>query len=136
MANLVKTQNFGGPEKQILIAEDSYKVTLGVTVTNTGISANSEGKKIIKAGTPLTGSFAARNTAFTIATTTPAGEGTPASTNAVCVALHDVDVTAGETNATVVIAGAVDLNKLEASVQTLLTSTVEAALPRIIFFKS
>lgn len=130
MANLVKTKTLGAPEKQILIAEDSYKVTLGVVVTNTGISADSEGKKIIKAGTPLTGSFEARNTAFTIETTT---EG---SSNANCVALHDVDVTAGATNATVVIAGAVDLNKLESGVQALLTSAVKTALPRIIFFKS
>ena len=126
MANLVKTETIGAPEKQILIAEDSYKVTLGAVVTNTGITADSEGKKIIKAGTPLTGSFEARNTAFVVADDNSAN----------CVALHDVDVTAGETNATIVIAGVVDLNKLDASVQTALTSTVKGALNRIIFIKS
>ena len=130
MANLVKTETLGAPEKQILIAEDSYKVTLGVVVTNTGITADSNGKKIIKAGTPLAGSFEARNTAFTIETTSQG------ATDAVCVALHDVDVTAGAENATVVVAGVVDLNKLDSSVQTLLTNTVKAALSRIIFFKS
>ena len=86
MANKVKTETIGAPEKQILIAEDSYKVTLGVVVTNTGITADSNGKKIIKAGTPLAGSFEARNTAFTIETTSQG------ATDAVCVALHDVDV--------------------------------------------
>ena len=61
---------------------------------------------------------------------------TDTSRSLVWATTRDEYVPAGETNATVVIAGAVDLNKLEASVQTLLTSTVEAALPRIIFFKS
>ena len=93
MANKVKTQTIGAPEKQILIAEDSYKVTLGVVVTNTGITADSDGKKIIKAGTPLTGNFEARNTAFVVADDATAN----------CIALHDVDVTAGAENATITV---------------------------------
>ena len=125
MANQVETLSFGGPEKQILIAEDSYKVTLGVVVTNTGIDADANGKKIIKAGTPLTGSFEARNTAFVVEDDDTVN----------CIALHDVDVTAGATNATVVIAGVVDLNKLDEATQALITSTIKGALPRIIFFK-
>lgn len=124
MANLVKKQSFGGPDKQILIAEDSYKVTLGVTVTNTGISANSEGKKIIKAGTPVKGDLKARNTAFVKEATTP---------NAIL--LHDVDVTAGANNGTIVVVGCVDLNRLDADAAELITSTVETALPSIKFIK-
>ena len=48
MANLVKKQSFGGPDKQILIAEDSYKVTLGAVIAATG-AVDVDGKKILKA---------------------------------------------------------------------------------------
>ena len=114
-----------GVEKHILIANNSYMATLPARVTNTGISADSDGKKIIKAGTPLYGNIEKRDTAFTIS----GSEGATPS----AIILHDVDVTAGAENATIVLAGVVDLLKLESSVQTALTAAVKAALPRIIF---
>lgn len=114
-----------GVEKHILIANNSYMVTLPARVTNTGISADSNGKKIIKAGTPLYGNIEKRDTAFTVS----GSEGATPS----AIILHDVDVTAGAENATIVLAGVVDLLKLESSVQTALTAAVKAALPRIIF---
>ena len=124
MANLVKKQSFGGPDKQILIAEDSFKVTLGAVIAATG-AVEVDGKKIIKAGTPVKGDLKARNTAFTKEAEAP---------NA--IVLHDVDVTNGANNGTIVIAGAVDLNRLDADAAALITSAVEEKLPRIIFFKS
>lgn len=114
-----------GVEKHILIANNSYMATLPARVTNTGISADSDGKKIIKAGTPLYGNIEKRDTAFTVS----GSEGATPS----AIILHDVDVTAGAENATIVLAGVVDLLKLESSVQTALTAAVKAALPRIIF---
>lgn len=114
-----------GVEKHILIANNSYMVTLPARVTNTGISADSNGKKIIKAGTPLYGNIEKRDTAFTVS----GSEGATPS----AIILHDVDVTAGAENATIVLAGVVDLLKLESSVKTALTAAVKAALPRIIF---
>lgn len=114
-----------GVEKHILIANNSYMATLPARVTNTGISADSNGKKIIKAGTPLYGNIEKRDTAFTVS----GSEGATPS----AIILHDVDVTAGAENATIVLAGVVDLLKLESSVQTALTAAVKAALPRIIF---
>lgn len=114
-----------GVEKHILIANNSYMVTLPARVTNTGISVDSDGKKIIKAGTPLYGNIEKRDTAFTVS----GSEGATPS----AIILHDVDVTAGAENATIVLAGVVDLLKLESSVQTALTAAVKAALPRIIF---
>ena len=124
MANLVKKQSFGGPDKQILIAEDSFKVTLGAVIAATG-AVEVDGKKIIKAGTPVKGDLKARNSAFTKEAEAP---------NA--IVLHDVDVTDGANNGTIVIAGAVDLNRLDADAAALITSAVEEKLPRIIFFKS
>lgn len=124
MANLVKSQVFGGPDKQILIAEDSFKVTLGAVIAATG-AVTVDGKKIIKAGTPVKGDLKDRTTAFAKEADAP---------NA--IVLHDVDVTNGENNGTIVVAGAIDLNRLDADAAELITATVEEKLPRIIFFKS
>jgi len=121
----VISQTLGGPDKHILIANNSYMVTLGARISNTGVTAGSDGKKIVKAGTPLFGNIEKRDTAFTVS----GAEGA----SPVCVLMHDVDVTAGAENGTIVIAGCVDLLKLEDSVKTALTASVKAALPRIIF---
>lgn len=127
MANKVVKETFGAPEKHILIANNSYMVTLGAQVTNTGVTADADGKKILRAGTPLAGDITKRGTAFVKATTT---EGV---SNATAVLLHDVDVTAGAENGTIILAGCVDLLKLDTATKALVTSAVTTALPRIIF---
>lgn len=98
------------------------QVSVSITVDNTGISAGDDGKKIIKAGTPVTGDLTARGTAFTKASTT---EGV---SDAVGVLLHDVDVTAGDNNATLLIFGFVDLTKLDTATAELITTEVKTAL--------
>lgn len=125
MANKIVTNTYAAPEKHILIANESYMVTLPGIIKATGVTAGTDGRKVVKAGTPLYGDIEKRDTGFTIA----GAEGA----SPVCVLMHDVDVTAGDENGTIVIAGCVDLLKLEASVKTALTSAVKAALPRIIF---
>jgi len=127
MANRVVKETYGFNEKHILIANNSYLVTLPAQVTNTGVTADSDGKKILKAGTPIYGDITKRGTAFAKATTT---EGV---SNATAVLLHDVDVTAGAENATIVLAGCVDTLKLDSATAELITSAVKTALPRIIF---
>ena len=109
-----------GPN-QILFFTDP-QVSVSIIVDNTGIDAGDDGKKIIKAGTPVTGNLAARGTAFTKASTT---EGV---SNAVGVLLHDVDVTAGDNNATLLIFGFVDLAKLDETTAALITTEVKTAL--------
>lgn len=131
MANKVIITDYPKNPKQIMIA-DSEMISLGVQVTNTGISADSEGKKILKAGTPIYGDLKARNTAFVKASTS--GEEGSKVSNANAIILHDVDVTAGAENAVAVIFGVVDLEKLESDVQSLITSEVETALDGKIFF--
>lgn len=123
MANKIVKETFGAPEKHILIANNSYMVTLGAQVTNTGVDADDEGKKILKAGTPLAGDITKRGTAFTKTN----------GSSAVAILMHDVDVTAGAENATIILAGCVDLLKLDDATKALVTSDVVSALPRIIF---
>lgn len=123
----VVKETYGFNEKHILIANNSYLVTLPARVTNTGITADSEGKKILKAGTPVYGDITKRDTAFVKATTT---EGV---SNATAIVLHDVDVTAGAENATIVLAGCIDTLKLDTATKALITAEVKTALPRLIF---
>lgn len=121
MANMVKSESYG-VEKHILIANNSYMATLGARISDAGVTA-ANGKKIVKAGTPLYGNIEKRDTAFTVS-----GEGSVSA-----ILLHDVDVTEGASNGTLVLAGVVDLLKLESDVKTKITSAVKTALPRIIF---
>lgn len=120
MANRIKKQAYVNVN-QILFNTDP-QVSVGVLVSDTGITAGDDGKKIVKAGTPLTGSLEARGTAFTKAATASG------ASNAVGILLHDVDVTAGAENGTLLIFGFVDLNKVDTATAALITSDVKTAL--------
>lgn len=109
-----------GVRKTILIGQESYYIALPCRVSGT---ANS----VIKAGQPLSGDIEKRDTAFVAATT---GENAKVATG---VNLHDVKLDSkGYGNATLVIAGCVDLLKLESDIKTAVGSH-KANLPRIIF---
>lgn len=118
-----------GADKNILIAPElSFRV--GVQVGNTGITADENGKKIVKAGTPLGASadvLATRETVMSAILADSALETTPAQG----VLMHDVDVTSGNANATMIVTGQVDLLKLDSSVS--ITEKVKEALPKIQF---
>ena len=116
-----------GIRKDIVIGVESYYIALPAQVTNTGISADSDGKKILRAGTPISGDITKRDTAFVKASTS---NGT---SNATAIVLHDVDVTDGANNATIVLAGCIDTLKLDTATKALVTAEVKTALPRIIF---
>ena len=100
-----------------------HQLSVGIMCTNTNVTANTEGKKILKAGTPMAGSLTKRDTAFTKAS----------GNNAVGVLLHDVDVTAGTNNGTLLIFGFVNTDRIDATTAALLTSDVQGALPMIKF---
>ena len=134
MANMVVKTKYPKNPKQIMLA-DSQMVSFGVIIGNEGVTADSNGKKILKAGTPITGDIEARNTAFKKATSTTSGEPAAKTSNAVGILLHDVDVTDGANNATILLAGCVDLVKLHASVVTVIDDAAKTALKNIIYVK-
>ena len=115
-------------KNQILFAVE-HQVSMSIVVDDANITAGSNGKKIVKAGTPLAGSLDARTTAFTKASSS----GSPSVSNAVGILLHDVDVTAGENNGTLLIFGFVNTNRIDATTKALITAEVKAALPMIKF---
>lgn len=114
-----------GTTRKTILVDELNSTALSCMVTNTGVEADSEGKKIVKAGTPVAGDLKARDTAFTVAAD---------GTNAVGVILHDVDVTKGTANSQVVIDGTIDVSKLESDVVTMVNAAA-SKLPTIKFVK-
>ncbi len=100
------------------------QMAVGVQVASSVGIVIDGGKTIAKAGTPLTGDLLARDTAFTAA-----GTG-----NAIGVLLHDVDVTNGTGNGSLLIWGFVNVNRLEEDVQTKITDDVKTALKGAVWF--
>lgn len=122
----VRKETYGNTN-QILFAVE-HQVSMGVVVSKAlGVAEGT--KKVVKAGTPLTGNLDVRTTAFTAAT---AGSSTEAS-NAVGVLLHDVDVTTGDANGTLLLFGFVNTNRVDATTKAKLTDIVKAAMPMIKF---
>ena len=119
----IKRQSFGAPV-QILLNPD-LQFSVGVVVSN-ATAVTKGGKKVVKAGTPLVGSLDARNTAFTVATN---------ATNVQGILLHDVDVTEGNGNGTLLIFGFVNSDKIDAATKAMLTTEVKAAIPQVKFIK-
>ena len=122
----IKKESYGNVN-QILFAVE-HQVSMGIVVSkDLGVAEGT--RKIVKAGTPVTGNLDARTTPFTAAS---AGSASAAS-NAVGVLLHDVDVTNGNGNATLLLFGFVNTNRIDATTKAKLTNYVKAAMPMIKF---
>lgn len=129
----VQITEYTTPKTILSAPELAY--TLPIKLANTGLTADSNGRKILKAGTPITGDLTARATAFKKATETAGSESKPASTDAIGLLLHEVDVTDGNENGTILVSGAVDIAKIDTTTAALYTATTKAALNKIIFMK-
>lgn len=116
----VESREFTTP-KTILVAPE-LAFTLSIKVTNTGVSADDKGRKILYAGQPISGDLTARQTAFVKAN----------GANANAVLLHTVDVTDGVENATAVVFGFIDESKLD---NVEVSAEEKAALTKITFVK-
>lgn len=86
--------------------------TLPCQVTNTGLTADSNGKKIIKAGTPVGGTTNALLNRQTVLISSNDDTNGP---NTQGVVIHDVDVTAGPATATVAFMGVIDMAKMDSA---------------------
>lgn len=123
----IKKETYGSGN-QILFAVE-HQVSMGIVVDQSvGITEGT--KKIAKAGTPITGNLDARETAFTAAVSS--GD-TNKTSNAVGILLHDVDVTVGDNNGTILLFGFVNTNRIDDKTKAKITAEVKAALPMIKF---
>jgi hypothetical protein len=102
------------------------QMSVGVIVDETVGTAGEDGRKIVKAGTPLNGDLTACGTAFVAAKDT--------SNPAVGVLLHDVDVTDGDANGTLLIWGFVNLNRMDSTTAGLITATRKTELAGRVWF--
>ena len=126
MFNHTKITHVSGAAPVQILFNVQHQMSVGVMVDSTMASVTKNGRKIVKAGTPLTGDLAARKTPFKAAS-----EG-----NAVGVLLHDVDITEGNANGSLLIWGFVNLNRLESDTQALVTAGVKSALSgKVTFLK-
>lgn len=120
----IKKETYGNVQ-QILFAVE-HQVSVGIVVDETCGVAQTNGRKIAKAGTPVTGDLDKRTVAFTPAST---GE----TTNVIGVLLHDVDVTTGDNNGTLLLFGFVNTNRLDDTTKGKITADIKKALPKITF---
>lgn len=102
------------------------QMSVGVIVDEAVGTAGEDGRKIVKAGTPLNGDLTACGTAFVAAKDT--------SNPAVGVLLHDVDVTDGSANGTLLIWGFVNLNRMDSTTAGLITATRKTELAGRVWF--
>lgn len=117
----VKKETFGSPT-QILY---NVQYQMGVSVKVDAAAGTADGSKtIVKAGTPLAGDLTNRTTAFTAAT----------GADAVGVLLHDVDVTDGAANGSLLIWGFVNLDRLDTATAGKVTDAVKSALDGKVWF--
>ena len=105
---------------QILFNTQQF-ISVSCLVDDTGVTAV-DGRKIIKAGTPVSGDLADRKAAFS-----------KAATDVVGMLMHDVDVTTSPANAACLLQGAVNLDRLEDDVKALITTGVKTDLKNIFF---
>lgn len=109
---------------QILFNAQNH-VSVGVKVAQAvGVAVGD--KKIAKAGTPLNGDLTKRDTAFV--------SRVDSSNPAVGVLLHDVDVTDGDANGSLLIWGFVNLDRLESDTAALVTETAKTELAGRVWF--
>jgi len=107
-----KTESFGNRTQ--ILADVGNQSSIGCVVDATvGIIVGSS--KIAKAGTPVRIDLMGVSKLATLATDEVAMTG---------VLLHDVDVTNGNNNGTALLFGFVNINRIEADVQTLITTAV------------
>lgn len=124
MAQMVKRTTYNAPSLDVLLNPDNA-FEIGVVVANTGVTADSNGRKIIKAGTPVGGTVNVLQTRNTILTVTNTSETGGKSQG---VLRYDVDVTNGNENATLIVRGEIDSSKCPA-----LENSAINALTHIIF---
>lgn len=126
----IKKVSAVAPTQILFNVQNQMSVGIKLAKNFAGSITDDNNRKIVKAGTPLTGDLTARDTAFT------ASSGTGAANNTVGILLHDVDVTDADANATLLIWGFVDLNKIDSTTAGKITADVKTGLAgRVTFLK-
>ena len=100
-------------------------------IDGSAVAADANGKKIIKAGTPV----GAATNFLQDATVKLAPFTGDKGTTAQGITAFDVDVTSGQGSVTVYTQGIFNLNRMDPAVQTQLTDVVQAGFTKMTFLK-
>ena len=120
----IKKETLAAPQQILFNVQNQMSVP--ILVDKTMASVTVDGRKVVKAGTPLRGDLTARGTAFKAAVDTTAP--------AVGVLLHDVDITDNNANGTLLIWGFVNLDRLDSATASKITATRKTELAGRIWF--
>lgn len=121
---MAQIQQLGATKRILGIVQG--KVALSVTVNDTGVQANSFGRKIIPAGTTVGGETSALQDEKAVLSVVTDG-------TAQGVLEHEVDVTDGTASGTMIIHGYINEKRLPAGVT--ITEEAKKAMPDVVFFK-
>lgn len=116
---------------QILFNTDPFVAVSIIVDAKLGVIDQATGRKLVKAGTPLTGDFTKRETAFEAVNEA----NDSVASNAKGILLHDVDVTTGNANGTLLIFGFVNVDRIDEAVMKKNNEYVKKALNGIYFLK-
>lgn len=98
---------------QTILFNDQHFLGIGVQVGNTGVEAGADGRKVIKAGTPLGSTDKVLEDRKSLVYPV---KGDEEGVTVHGVLMYDVDVTAGTVNNNLIIWGFIDLDKVEATI--------------------
>lgn len=120
----IKKETLAAPQQILFNVQNQMSVS--ILVDKTMASVTVDGRKVVKAGTPLSGDLTARGTAFKAAADSTAP--------AVGVLLHDVDITDNNANGTLLIWGFVNLDRLDSATAALITANRKTELAGRVWF--
>lgn len=123
----VTTYTYGNTRQ--ILANAKLHNGFSIRCADTGVVAGADGKKWIKAGTPMAGSL---DDLF--GTTTPwTADLTGTGTNVKGVLIHDVEVTKGAGNGSLLTFGFVNKRRVDTDVAAMYTAAVATAIPMVQF---
>lgn len=117
----VKKMSYGNVRQILFTPQDRIGLSIFVDAST---YVEEGGRKLVKAGTPMSGDLRKRDVVFTV---------TGAADTPVGVLEHDVDVTLGEANGSLVVFGGVNLARYDDTTKAMITDDIVSKLPRIIF---
>jgi hypothetical protein len=121
---MTQFKTYGAPKQVLGIVQ--AKVALGVFVSDEGVTADSSGRKIILAGTPVGGdvsAYADENAVLKVAN----------DATAQGILEFDVDVTSGQGTGTLIIHGYI--NEFRLPDDLTISDEAKKAIPDVVFFK-
>lgn len=116
---------------QILFNTDPFVAVSIIVDDALGVIDPATGRKIVKAGTPLAGDLTKREAVFVAVNEASAS----LASNAKGILLHDIDVTTGNANGTLLIFGFVNVDRIDSTVMEKNNEYVKEALKGIYFLK-